>query len=102
MMGDVNNWSEGCQVINGSVYLDAKDELVNCSAFTALNNDELANDPAKTRGAYNVLLDLVTALASDLSPTLKYMLLTEQDLALSPGLGRKLAEARNKVQQMLS
>ena len=102
MMGDVNNWSEGCQVINGSVYLDAKDELVNCSAFTALNNDELANDPAKTRGAYNVLLDLVTALASDLSPTLKYMLLTEQDLALGPGLGRKLAEARNKVQQMLS
>lgn len=102
MLGNVNTWSEGCQVINGTVYINEKDELVNCSAFTALNNDELAGNVSKTRGAYNVLLDLVTALASDLSPTVKYTLLTQQVLALGPALEQNLVEARNKVRQLLS
>ena len=99
---DVNTWSEGCQVINGTAYVNPKDALVNCAAFAATNNDEIAKNPSKTRGAYNVLLDLVTALGSDLeSPTVKYTLLAEDDLALNPMLQHKLVAARALVQPLL-
>ena len=102
MKFDVKTWSEGCQVINGSVYLNSKNELIDCSAFVAAQNAEVASNPSKTRGAYNVLLDLVTALGSDLSSnTVQYTLLTEQDLDLSPALAKGLADARANVRQML-
>ena len=62
----------------------------------------MASNPSKTRGAYNVLLDLVTALGSDLSSnTVQDTLLTEQDLDLSPALAKGLADARANVRQML-
>ena len=102
MKYDVKNWSEGCQVINGSVYINAQNELIDCSAFAATNNGEVASNPSKTRGAYNVLLDLVTALSSDLSGnSVKYTLLTEQDLELGPTLKEGLAEARAQVGRLL-
>lgn len=102
MLGNINNWSEGCQVINGSIYVNPSDALVDCSAFAALNNAEVTANPARTRGAYNVLLDLVTALGSDLSPTVKYTLLTEPDLELGPALAQRLADARARVIQRLA
>jgi hypothetical protein len=81
---DVNNWSEGCQVINGSAYLGPSNERIDCSSFVATNNSEVARDPSKTRGAYNLLADLVLALGSDLpGNTVLYTLLTEQDLTLA-------------------
>jgi hypothetical protein len=102
MKFDVKNWSEGCQVINGTGYINPKNELIDCSAFAATNNTEVASNPAKTRGAYNVLLDLVTALSSDLpSSTVKYTLLTEQDLDLNPALKQGLAGARAKAGRLL-
>jgi hypothetical protein len=98
MTRDVGGWSEGCQVINGTVYINPADELVDCSAFTATNQAELDSNPARTRGAYNVLVDLVTALAADLpGNTVKYTLLAEADLALSPALASGLAAARARV-----
>ena len=103
MKGAVKNWSEGCQVINGSVYLNAADELIDCRGFAAINESDMAGDASRTRGAYNVLLDLVTALASDLpGNTVKYMLLTEKDLGLDPTLERGLADARAQVGQFLA
>jgi hypothetical protein len=102
MKFDVKTWSEGCQVITGSVYLNEKNELIDCSAFVATNNGEVTSNRAKTRGAYNVLLDLVTALGSDLaSNSVKYTLLTEDDLDLSPALEQGLAGARAKAGQLL-
>ena len=102
MKFDVKTWSEGCQVINGTVYINAKNELIDCSAFAAANNGEVASTPSKTRGAYNVLLDLVTALASDLpSSSVKYTLLTETDLDLGPALKQGLVDARVKAGQLL-
>jgi hypothetical protein len=99
---DVKSWSEGCQVINGSAYINAADELVDCSSFAATNNSEAASQPSKTRGAYNVLVDLVTAFASDLpSPTVSYMLLTEEDLALDLSLEQRLADARQRAGTLL-
>lgn len=101
LMADVKTWSEGCQVINGSVYLDHANQLVSCAKFAALNNGEINSNPAVTRGAYNVLLDLVTALGSDLTPTVKYTLLVEEDLELAPALKDGLAEARGRVAKLL-
>ncbi len=102
MTRDVNSWSEGCQVINGTVYLNAKGELIDCSTFAALNDAEMAGNPEKTRGAYNVLVDLVTALSSDLpTSSVKYTLLIEQDLDLGPALKQGLADARIRVRKLL-
>lgn len=101
LMADVKTWSEGCQVINGSVYVDHANQLVSCAKFAALNNGEINSNPAVTRGAYNVLLDLVTALGSDLPPTVKYTLLVEEDLELAPALRDGLAEARGRVAKLL-
>jgi hypothetical protein len=99
---DVNNWSEGCQVLAGTTYVTPKNDLVNCASFAAVNNAELASNPSKTRGAYNVLLDLVTAFGSDLpSPTVKYTLLVEDDLELNPALKRVMTDARALIQPLL-
>lgn len=101
MTRDVKNWSEGCQVINGTVYLNAADELIDCSAFAATNQAELASDPHRTRGAYNVLLDLVTALSSDMTGNaVKYMLLVDEDLDSAPALKQGLADAAARVGKM--
>ncbi|MBK9979582.1 MAG: hypothetical protein IPP20_17015 [Gemmatimonadetes bacterium] len=101
LTADVKTWSEGCQVINGSVYMDPANRLVSCASFAALNNGEINANPARTRGAYNVLLDLVTALASDRPPTVKYTLLNEEDLELAPALGQGLVQARAGVAALL-
>lgn len=95
---DVNSWSEGCQTINGSVYINASDTLISCAAFTATSPSEATTNPKLTRGAYNVLLDLVNALASDVpGNTVKYTLLPEKDLALAPALATRLEQARAKA-----
>jgi hypothetical protein len=99
---DVKTWSEGCQVINGSAYLDPNNQLVDCSAFAAVNNSEVSNDRSKTRGAYNVLLDLVTALGNDVAnASVKYTLLVEADLDLSPSLKQLLAAARGQAARFI-
>jgi hypothetical protein len=93
---DVNNWSEGCQVITGSYYVDHRGELVDCSDFVATNNGAVGG--SKTRGAYNVMVDLATALSGDMeSPTVRYTLLEEADLELDPVLRDDLARVRATV-----
>jgi len=86
LLGQVNSWSEGCQVITGSVYVDPANHLVSCKPLAAVTPPE-PRDPEskKTRGAYNVLLDLVTALGSDVGDgRVKYTLVDAADLALLP------------------
>jgi hypothetical protein len=102
MAGDVNNWSEGCQVINGSVYLNPAGQIVGCQAFAAVRSGEPQTPGSgKTRGAYNLLLDLVTALSGDMpNNTVRYTLLKEGDLALAPDLQQALNGARASVVDM--
>lgn len=103
MTANVKNWSEGCQVINGTVYLNSSDELINCAAFSGVNQTELNGNLSKTRGAYNVLLDLVTALGSDLQgSSIKYTLLVEQDLDRAPALKQGLADAAARVTKVFA
>jgi hypothetical protein len=95
---DVKSWSEGCQVITGSVYLNHHDQLIDCSAFAAANRAELEANLSKTRGAYNVLTDLVTAFASDMGGNeVKYTLLAQEHLDLAPDLRNRLADAASRV-----
>ena len=76
---EVNNWSEGCQVINGSAYIGPDNERVDCSTFVATNNGEIASNPSKTRGAYNLLADLVLGLGNDVAGNaVRYTLLMER------------------------
>ena len=77
-------------------------DLVSCATFDGLNNTDIKKNPSKTRGAYNVLLDLVTALGSDLpTQTVKYTLLTAADLELAPELKRGLTDARTRAGALL-
>lgn len=98
---DVNSWSEGCQVINGSYYADHRGQVIDCSSFVATNNGTISS--TRTRGAYNVLVDLATALSGDLDDTtVLYTLLTEDDLELDPALKADLDRARAAVVERMT
>jgi hypothetical protein len=85
----IGAWSEGCQVIVGKGYINHNDQTINCSKFAAPNYSTLGqnvNGVYQTKGAYTVLGDMVAAFSGD-ENLVKYMLLYEQDLALSPEIG---------------
>jgi hypothetical protein len=96
---DVNNWSEGCQVITGSAYVGPEGQRVDCSSFVAVNNTEIAANPARTRGAYNVIVDLVLGLGSDLpGNSVLYTLISDEDLGVG---GAQVAMARQSGMELL-
>jgi len=55
------NFSAGCQVIAGQSYLSHDKAFVDCSSFASTSYGELGH--GKTRGAYNVLSDLIFSYA---------------------------------------
>jgi peptidoglycan hydrolase-like protein with peptidoglycan-binding domain len=81
-----SNWSAGCQVIAGKKYKNIRNDIVDLSDSASPGYAALG---AKTRGAYNVLIDLATVFADDIrcdsSDTLYYTLLLESDLSAVPG-----------------
>jgi hypothetical protein len=95
---NVGKWSVGCQVIVGKGYIDHNDRVVSCSGYAATKYDQLGvkndKDVYRTKGAYNVLTDLVAALsgADQDDNVVRYMLIYERDLALSPEIGAAKAE----------
>jgi len=103
---NVGRWSEGCQVIVGKGYVNYDDGAVNCSEYAAPIYDQLGLKNEKgvyqTKGAYTVLSDLVAALSGPDQDdnVVRYMLIYERDLALSPEIG--VGEAGEIVTQLLS
>lgn len=82
---DIGTWSEGCQVITGKAYINHKNELVDLAKYAAVNSGGLGkyvNGNYQTKGAYTVLSDVVAALSGS-ENIVRYMLLTEEDLAMS-------------------
>ncbi len=87
--GGTAGWSAGCQVICGRSYINHHDETIDCSDFAAAGYASVGQrvqGGRKTRGAYSVLVDLITAFSGDVH-AVDYMLLYERDLALSPQIG---------------
>jgi peptidoglycan hydrolase-like protein with peptidoglycan-binding domain len=90
---NVGKWSVGSQVIVGKGYINHNDAVVDCSEYAATKYDQLGtknyNGVYQTKGAYNVLTDLVAALsgADQDDNVVRYMLIYERDLALSPEIG---------------
>lgn len=56
------NFSAGCQVISGESYINHRDEVVKCG-YAARNKGEFDKTNRKTKGAYNVLADLVVSFS---------------------------------------
>jgi hypothetical protein len=90
---NIGAWSVGCQVIVGKGYINHDDADVNCSEFAATTyaNIGVKNEKGvyQTKGAYTVLEDLVAALSGAVKDdnVIRYMLIYERDLELSPELG---------------
>lgn len=72
------NFSAGCQVIAGKSYIAPGENLIDCSDYAAVSYADLSN--GKTRGAYNVLSDLVVCYNQLGNDTVWYTLGREQNL----------------------
>ena len=84
----VSNWSEGCQVITGSYYLNPGQQLIECADFAASGNKALNAGYASSRGAYSLLVDLITTQSAQLSTNeVSYTLLTPEDFSRAPENG---------------
>jgi len=81
-----SNWSAGCQVIAGLKYKNFRNQIIEMRDIAAPSYGALGN---KTRGAYNVLIDLITVFSRDCrcssSEPVCYTLLYESDLSHAPG-----------------
>ena len=100
----VSRWSEGCQVIAGSGYENHAGTLIDCSDHVAINDGAVRDpDGKRTRGAYNVLADLVVALSNDLPNPgrVAYTLVEESDLERHPRLARRLAHSRAAANRLM-
>lgn len=78
------NFSAGCQVIAGASYINHKEAIVNCRHFAATSYGEVGN--RKTRGAYNLLADLILTYTPLGVRTLAYTLTRDDTAFLSDQL----------------
>jgi len=78
------NFSAGCQVIAGGSYINHKESIIDCKHFAATSYDELGG--RKTRGAYNLLADLILTYAPVGVQTLAYTLTRDDTAFLSDEL----------------
>ena len=78
------NFSAGCQVIAGGSYINHKESIINCHHFAAPSYNQLGG--RKTRGAYNLLADLILTYAPDGVRTLAYTLTRDDTAFLSDQL----------------
>jgi len=78
------NFSAGCQVIAGQSYLNDLGKLVDCSHFASVTYGDLGH--GKTRGAYNVLSDLILNYAPAGVHQVHYTLGRDETSFLSPTL----------------
>ena len=85
------NYSAGCQVIAGQSYINNEGKLIDCSAFASPGYADLKN--GKTRGAYNVLTDLILCYAPEGVQTIVYTLSRDSNAFLSDELNENTLAA---------
>lgn len=76
-----SSFSAGCQVIAGSSYINHLGQVVNCMDFAATNSADL-NRASKTKGAYNMLADLILTYSKPGLPHVNYTLFREEELPM--------------------
>lgn len=86
-----SNWSAGCQVIAGKSYINHIDTVVDCSSFAAAGYKSLNKSAKKTKGAYNVLADLIVSFSKSGIDHIYYTLGREASLKLDASLGSDYA-----------
>ncbi len=94
----VSNFSQGCQVIAGSSYLNANKKLIDCTPFASRSYAGLSQ--GQTRGAYNVLCDLVLAYSPLNENAVWYTLGRDEVLDEHPDLGADWAAMMVKNMQV--
>lgn len=82
-------WSAGCQVICGKDYINHHDKVIDCSAYSSPGYSGLG---PKTKGAYNVIADLISVFVESGVHAAKYTLLMENDFAVDPIMGADYAK----------
>lgn len=87
-----SNWSAGCQVIAGKSYINHLDKAVDCSGFAAAGYSTLNTSVKKTKGAYNVLADLIVSFSAPGVNHVLYTLGREASLKLDTNLGPDYAK----------
>ena len=87
-----SNWSAGCQVIAGKSYINHLNKVVNCSGFAAAGYKSLTKSAKKTKGAYNVLADLIVSFSEPGINQIYYTLGREASLNLDTNLGVSYAK----------
>jgi hypothetical protein len=88
------NWSAGCQVIGGAVYLDHRPHTIDCWNHAAVTYSELGKN--KNRGAYDLMFSWITVCSPDITKTgtIPYTLIEENELkALAPQLHQSSVSA---------
>ena len=101
----VARWSEGCQVLAGSGYEDYKGNLISCASYVAINNGEVKSTKGrKTRGAYNVLGDLITAFGSGLvsDGKISFTLIDENDCIHSDSIALEVSDSLRDARQFVA
>lgn len=85
------NYSAGCQVIAGKNYINHKDQLVDCSGFASSSYGSLNASAKMTKGAYNVLADLVVCYSKPNVNHIYYTLGREESLNIDSNVGANYA-----------
>ncbi|MFD0862013.1 peptidoglycan-binding protein [Sungkyunkwania multivorans] len=81
------NFSAGCQVIAGKSYINNHDSVIDCSKFASRSYKDLSDAGKKTKGAYNILTDLILCYAKAGVQHLYYTLGREESLDLDASFG---------------
>lgn len=87
-----SNFSAGCQVIAGKSYINHQDALQDCSSFASVSYGSLTDTGRKTKGAYNVLADLMVCYAKPNVHHICYTLGREASFDLDANFGRAYSE----------
>ena len=82
-----SNWSAGCQVLGGALYINHAGDTIDCWDHAAVGYNQLRGETG--RGAYDVMMSWITVCAPDITKAgrVRYTLIEEDDLKqLAPDL----------------
>jgi hypothetical protein len=86
------NFSAGCQVISGRSYINSFNNTISCAKFASRSYSALNTSAKKTKGAYNMLADLVVCYTKPGVNSLTYTLGREESLNIDANFGANYAK----------